>query len=53
MKLFRLWEYFQKGMEQNEIQETAAVTMQHGSNPLETSRKFLEVHRITHERKMR
>jgi hypothetical protein len=52
-KLFRLWEYFQKGMEQDEIQETADVTMQHGNNPLEPSRKFLEIHRLNHERKMR
>jgi len=43
MKLFRLWEYFQKGMEQVEVQETTDVTMQRGNNPLEPRRKFLEV----------
>jgi len=53
MKLFRLWEYIQKGMEQDEVQETADVTIQHRNNPLKPSRKFLEVHRVNHERKMR
>lgn len=53
MKLFRLWEYFQKVMEQVEVQETADVTMQPRNNPLEPRRKFLEVHRVTQERKMR
>jgi len=52
MKLFRLWECFQKGMEQDEVQETANVTMQLGNIPLETSINFLEVHRVTHERKI-
>jgi hypothetical protein len=39
-------------MEQDEVQETADVKMQHGNNPLKPSRKFLEVHRVTHERKI-
>ena len=52
MKPFRLWEYFQKVMEEDEVQETADVKMQHGNNPLEPSRKFLEVHSVTHGRKI-
>ena len=43
---------FQKGKEQDEVNETADITMQHGNNPVEPSRNFLEVHRVTHERKM-
>lgn len=52
MKLSRLWEYFQKGMERDEVKETADVTMQHGNSPVEPSRNFLEVHSLIHERKM-
>jgi hypothetical protein len=40
-------------MEQDEVQETADVTILHGNSPLEPSRKILQVHRLTHERKMR
>jgi hypothetical protein len=40
-------------MEQDELRETTDITMQYGNNPLEPSRKFLEVHRVAHERKMR
>jgi hypothetical protein len=38
-------------MEQNEVQETADVTMQHRNKPLEPTKKFSEVPEVTHDRK--
>jgi len=43
ISLLCLWEYFQKDMEQDEVQENADVTMQHRNKPLEPSKKFSEV----------
>jgi hypothetical protein len=40
-------------MEQDGVQETADITMQHRNKPLEPSRKFSEVRKVTHDRKKR
>jgi hypothetical protein len=53
ISLFYLLEYFQKDMEQDEVQENADVTMQHRNKPLEPSKKFSEVPKVTHDRKKR
>jgi len=51
ISLFCLWEYFQKDMEQDEVQKNADITMQHRNKPLEPSKKFSEVPKVTHDRK--
>jgi hypothetical protein len=51
ISLFCLWEYFQKEMEQDEVQETADVTIQNRNKLLEPSRKVSEVSKVTHDRK--
>lgn len=48
-----MWEYFQKDMEQDEKQEIADVTMQHRNKPLEHSKTFSEVPKVTNDRKKR
>lgn len=48
ISLFCLWEYFQKYMEQDEVQENADITMQHRNKPMEPSKKFSEVPKVTH-----
>jgi hypothetical protein len=53
ISLFCLWEYFQKDMEQDAVQETADVTMQHRKKPLEPSKKFSKVPKLTHDGKKR
>jgi hypothetical protein len=40
-------------MEQDGVQEIADVIMQHRNKPLEPSRKFSEVRKVTHDRKKR
>jgi len=40
-------------MEQDGVQETADVTMQHRNKPLEPSREFSEFPKATHDKKKR
>jgi hypothetical protein len=38
-------------MEQHEVQEAADVTMKHRNTPLEPSKMFSEVPKVTHDKK--
>jgi len=38
-------------LKQDEVQETADITMQHRNKPLKPSKKFSEVPKVTHDPK--